>query len=82
VPPERLATATTCAGMEIDFCADLGNSGVRACSMIGIRRHLERADLLRNPCGIRTRSSLREKRETPGSTPDPGVSLSDVDQTS
>jgi hypothetical protein len=47
VPPGRLATATTCSGMEIDFCADLGNSGVRACCMIGIRRHLERIS-----CGI------------------------------
>jgi hypothetical protein len=54
-----------------------GNSGIRGCSLIGIRRHLERIS-----CGIRARSNLPEKRETPGSTPDPGVSASDVDQTS
>jgi hypothetical protein len=53
------------------------SSAVDELAVLEIRRHLERIS-----CGILARLSLPEKRETPGSTPDPGVSASDLDQTS
>jgi hypothetical protein len=46
----------------------------RSCSncLLDLHQAAAGADLLRNPCGIRSRSSLPEKRETPGSTRESG----------